>query len=353
MDLDFNSLPGAQEVSNPSPPPCQSDPLGPGCPPPNDSLYPYFPTAGNSSFSPFTFLGLNWNPLGHPPLGVYNSPHFDMHFYMVPNTTVMNITLGEPGRMCTEGTSPDTFYTANLPVPTACFPAGYANALALAPMMGNHYINLSEPQVEALMAGKPNVSLWVEPSFIVGGWSGEVIFLEPMVRQTYIQTALQKPSRTCWEPSLPKEFLNASNYPKQFCIDTTKNGTVRVEMDMFGTQAKPGCAGSDYAYLSYFTALPPPPNSAPLPSYCMAPFPANFTAPGPAMGPGPGPAPAPGAMPKMPPPSVLPVNKSPPTTTPPSPKMAPSPAPPSSAVSASSLMAVAASLLFASVYYGS
>src|SRR5690348_14444530 len=34
----------------------------------------------------FTVLGLDWNPQGHPPPGIYDVPHFDFHFYYIPDS---------------------------------------------------------------------------------------------------------------------------------------------------------------------------------------------------------------------------------------------------------------------------
>eukprot|EP01083_Nonionella_stella_P210402 761745_1 len=34
----------------------------------------------------FNHLLLNWNPEGHAPLGIYNVPHFDFHFYFINST---------------------------------------------------------------------------------------------------------------------------------------------------------------------------------------------------------------------------------------------------------------------------
>ena len=33
----------------------------------------------------FEHIGINWNPGGHPPAGVFTVPHFDFHFYMISN----------------------------------------------------------------------------------------------------------------------------------------------------------------------------------------------------------------------------------------------------------------------------
>ena len=33
--------------------------------------------------TPYKHVWLNWNPDGDPPVGIYNKPHFDLHYYMV------------------------------------------------------------------------------------------------------------------------------------------------------------------------------------------------------------------------------------------------------------------------------
>ncbi|MBS1566007.1 MAG: hypothetical protein JST39_16585, partial [Bacteroidetes bacterium] len=36
-----------------------------------------------AAVTPFRHVGLDWNPLGHEPAGIYDRPHFDFHFYMI------------------------------------------------------------------------------------------------------------------------------------------------------------------------------------------------------------------------------------------------------------------------------
>ena len=96
---------------------CKDNPLAAGCIPPNDSVPLNFPGT-NTTFNPFQYIGVNWNPMvrldvhldvhldldrrglarrlslalrslvrsfalqGHPPLEVYNKAHFDLHFFM-------------------------------------------------------------------------------------------------------------------------------------------------------------------------------------------------------------------------------------------------------------------------------
>jgi hypothetical protein len=46
--------------------------------------------------SPFTYVLVNWNPPGHVPPGVYDLPHFDVHFYVNDNSERLAIRPG-PG----------------------------------------------------------------------------------------------------------------------------------------------------------------------------------------------------------------------------------------------------------------
>jgi hypothetical protein len=111
---------------------------------------------------------------------------------------------------------------------------------------------------------------------------------------------------------LPPEYSEPGFYPTQFCVDGTTPGVIRVEMDTFEFQAVPGCTSTDYAPMSYITAMPPPPGAPPLPEVCKAPLPVG------AGGPRPAPAPTPGKSP--------PVTPKPPAV---SPGASPAPVPPS------------------------
>jgi hypothetical protein len=47
---------------------------------------------GDSSL--FTHFGLEWNPQGHPPSGIYEDPRFDFHFYLVPEAERLAFSTG-------------------------------------------------------------------------------------------------------------------------------------------------------------------------------------------------------------------------------------------------------------------
>ncbi len=39
----------------------------------------------------YTHGYLDWNPQGHIPVGIYDKPHFDFHFYIISNEARMAI----------------------------------------------------------------------------------------------------------------------------------------------------------------------------------------------------------------------------------------------------------------------
>ena len=41
------------------------------------------PDQAGSDF--YTHALVDWNPEGHEPPGIYDLPHFDVHFYIIPN----------------------------------------------------------------------------------------------------------------------------------------------------------------------------------------------------------------------------------------------------------------------------
>jgi hypothetical protein len=260
----LGSLPNEMETMyniTDAPENCKENALAPGCIPPNDLIPLIFPGT-NTTFNPLIWVGLNWNPLGHPPLEVFNRAHFDVHLFMVPKEDVDAIVPSQE-EPCTEGLSPESFFKANQPVPVGCFPKGYANLNAVAPFMGNHYINLAEPVVAAAGAGSPDPSLWVDPSFIVGGYDGKITFLEPMVRITQLQDLAREEGSKCYPAGVPAQFPVSGFYPSTFCINTTDT-TMAVTVNAFKFQD--GGCGADLDSMSYI-------NSAlELPSYCKAPL---------------------------------------------------------------------------------
>src|SRR5689334_1149209 len=123
---------------------------------------------------PFKWVGLNWNPHGHIPPGVYHLPHFDVHFYMEPIETIYAI---KPGPCGPEFVSCDDFRTATKPVPVNYMHADFTNVEAVAPAMGNHLVDLTSPEFNKQKFTR---------TWIYGVYDGRVTFYEEMVTREYL-----------------------------------------------------------------------------------------------------------------------------------------------------------------------
>lgn len=258
-------------------PGCEGNPLGPGCVPPNDLISIPFP-GSNTTYNPYIYVALNWNPMGHPPLDVYSSPHFDVHFFQIPESEVNEILPAGPNAtvVCTEGLSVESFAKANIPIPEKCFPEGYANLNAVAPFMGNHYVPLDEPVVAAALSGKPDSKLWEDPSWIVGGYDGKITFLEPMVKRQFLQDMVASylegnGTQVLYAKSVtvPQEYPEPGYHATSFSIRIDSPETMWIELENFQLQESSGCAPTDpKAPMSYLDWAPPPPDAPPLPEAC-------------------------------------------------------------------------------------
>ena len=141
------------------------------------------------SFTPFKFIGLNWNPNGHEPAMIYDRPHFDMHFYMTTSTEVMNYT--------------DSIKMENLPS-AEYIPANHISG-APVPMMGKHWVDVTSPE----FAGQGFTQ-----THIYGSYNGKVVFMEPMITLDFLKTT---PS---FERSIPQpaKFEKSGYYPTRLRI---------------------------------------------------------------------------------------------------------------------------------------
>ncbi len=151
---------------------------------------------------PFKWALLNWNPIGHMPPGVFDKPHFDVHFYLEPIENIFAIQRGPCGP---ELVRCDQFALARKPLPSNYLPANYLDLGIVAPAMGNHLI---DPQNHNF-SGEPFTRHWV-----YGAYDGRVIFYEEMLTLAFLQS---KPS-VCYPIPVAEGFAVAGWYPTQSCI---------------------------------------------------------------------------------------------------------------------------------------
>jgi hypothetical protein len=174
--------------------------------------------AARRSDIPFKWVLLNWNPEGHIPPGIYNVPHFDVHFEMGPIAEVFAI---EPGPCGPEFVRCDQFQTGRKPIPSNYAAPDYVDVEAVVPAMGNHLIDTTGPEFQK----QPFTRSW-----IYGVYDGRVIFYEAMVTRAYM---LSKPDG-CLPIKAPKAVALAGFYPTQYCVrHDAATGEYSVSMEQF------------------------------------------------------------------------------------------------------------------------
>lgn len=148
-----------------------------------------------ASETPFNHVALNWLPKGHIPVGIYDVPHFDFHFYTITPTERNQIT----------GSGADVARARKNP-PSGYLPQGYFPApSSFEPYMGQHWVSPSFPELN----GKPFTA-----SALYGSYNGRVAFLEPMVSLAFLQT---KPAFTSAFPR-PAQVAKPGYYPTQYTV---------------------------------------------------------------------------------------------------------------------------------------
>lgn len=139
----------------------------------------------------FDHIDLGWNPKGHEPEGVYDIPHFDMHFYMISEETKLEMTDAEKAEI--------------LPAPEY-IPENYVPTPGFVPMMGKHWLNLESNE------GKGQT---FDQTFIYGSYDGEFVFYEPMITVDY----LEQVSSETYDIFQPAEFQRTDlYYPTTYSI---------------------------------------------------------------------------------------------------------------------------------------
>jgi hypothetical protein len=167
---------------------------------------------------PFKWVLLNWNPTGHIPPGIYDAPHFDVHFEMGAIADAFAIESGPCGP---ELVRCDQFKTARKPLPPNYMAPDYVDVEAVVPVMGNHLIDVTGPEFRK----QPFTQSW-----IYGVYDGKVIFYEAMVTLAYMRS---KPNG-CLPIKAPKAVAVSGLYPTEYCVrHNATTGEYSVSMEKF------------------------------------------------------------------------------------------------------------------------
>ncbi len=149
-----------------------------------------------SSSTGYDHIGVDWNPHGHIPQGVFDRPHFDFHFYLIDRDARSKITAVG-----------DDLALAHKAPPAEFMPLGYIlPAGTEVPNMGAHAID-------------PNADEFTKKSFtktfIYGFYDGEMIFVEPMITKTYLET---KPNDLV-PIAVPRGYSRHGYYPTRYGVN--------------------------------------------------------------------------------------------------------------------------------------
>jgi hypothetical protein len=153
------------------------------------------PLPKEAAITGYDHIGIDWNPRGHIPDGIYNTPHFDFHFYMISQAEKEKITaIGE-----------DLARAHMAPAPEY-MPEGYILPEGTeVPRMGAHAIDPSSPEFNQQPFTK---------TFIYGFYDGKMVFLEPMMTKAFLET---KPNTTD-RIKLPKAYAKNGYYPNVYSV---------------------------------------------------------------------------------------------------------------------------------------
>lgn len=137
----------------------------------NNQLPLQLPT--QASATAFNHLSLDWNPKGHEPAGIYDKPHFDVHFYLLSQEERSAIL--PTGDLATLTKSP----------PSETVPVGYApppgpvSPASIVPGQGVHWGDTTSPEFR----GQPFTQ-----TFIFGFANAKLGFFEPMISKAFLET---------------------------------------------------------------------------------------------------------------------------------------------------------------------
>jgi len=158
-----------------------------------------FPRVASDSL--FIHAATWYEPMGHPPLEWWGVPHFDFHFYMIPEEERLAI--------------PAEFDTTE--IPDEFMPEDYIHPAPdhfSIPEMGVHFVD----SLAAELHGEPFTE-----SLIYGFYQGEMIFIEPMITNEYLLTY---PADTI-AIKQPQAYQRSGYYPMTYLI------TYNDELEVF------------------------------------------------------------------------------------------------------------------------
>ena len=170
--------------------------------------------------TPFKFVEMNWNPLGHEPEGVYQDvPHFDFHFYTISKAERDAIVPTDSAYERKANNVPTGDYVPAFNA--ALGPPGAKPAQLAVPKMGVHWVDVRSAELQRLL-GKPEAFKPFTATFIHGSWDGQFHFWEPMITRAHIIEKKSTNDPTVRDQvipiSVPAKYKVSGYYPSAYRI---------------------------------------------------------------------------------------------------------------------------------------
>ncbi|MDX1747538.1 MAG: hypothetical protein R3324_16510, partial [Halobacteriales archaeon] len=182
----------------------------------------------------YTFAGIDWNPEGHPPADVWDVPHFDLHYYIVPEADVEAIT-GGPSPI------PGIVGIADYDLPEEQFPRNYVYETPrfIVERMGEHIYNERTPEIDpgvdfthtyiygvydpSIDLSSPDGYVPLGPGLDVpvyaGDGAGQLTFTEPMITEAFLRSdEFRKGGPVTVHVETPEVFPEAGYYPTRYVM---------------------------------------------------------------------------------------------------------------------------------------
>ncbi len=157
--------------------------------------------------APYDHVAVGWLPAGHDPLGIWDEPHFDVHFFLVSEAERAGIDIDDE-RVVSEPAAEHV-------------PAGYVLAPGSAVQgQGSHWI---DPGSEEWSGGSFTGSL------VFGSWDAQWTFIEPMITWASLDAGTALTGEVAW----PEAWLETGRYPTTWAVT---QGDDAVEVGLQGLQ---------------------------------------------------------------------------------------------------------------------
>jgi hypothetical protein len=168
---------------------------------------------------PFKWVMLNWNPVGHGAPGIWDVPHFDIHFYLEPR--IAHILAIRSGACGPEFVDCVHWEVGRKPLPPNYMHPDFQMG-AVVPAMGGHLRDHMDPVYNKT---QPAAHSW-----IFGAYDSHVIFYEAMVTRAFL---LSNPD-TCFPIKSPQAVALSGFYPTVSCVrHDAKTGESTVSIEDF------------------------------------------------------------------------------------------------------------------------